>query len=212
MPCANARSPPIPEGMPCSETPLGGVVGGIRRRVEEAGETRRIQPSVYQCAAAMPMGEGIELHVAKSEWGEPEGSPHAAGTALAVTATVLAAATAMLVATVEALMVELALCPVEIIPVEVLKVVVRLTIAAMIGVAAMVAIPGIEIMIHRAIVAWAAVIPGACTDKHAAIEPLGAIVPIRSAVIGGKAIVAIRADRSRAANVYTKRNLAAGRR
>ncbi len=159
------------------------------------------------------MSEGSELCTAKANGANPEVRPVQLQPPLAVAATVLAtAATTMLVATVEALMVELTLCAVEIVSVEVLKVIVRLTVSAMIGVPAVIPIPGIEVMIYGAIVAGAAAIPGACTDKEAAVEPLRAVVAIGRAVIGRKAIVAIRANRSGATDVYTERNLAAGRR
>ena len=53
----------------------------------------------------------------------------------------------------------------------------------------------IEAVINVAMeVAWA-VEPGTGSDEHAAIEPLGPVVPVWGAVVWGNVVVAVRADR-----------------
>ena len=69
------------------------------------------------------------------------------------------------------------------------------TIAAMLGIAAMVAITRVEATVHMAVEAAIAVIVTACADENATVKPFRAIVAIGSAVVGAIAIVSVRADR-----------------
>src|ERR1700758_2530049 len=58
-----------------------------------------------------------------------------------------------------------------------------------------VAVVRIEAIVNVAVEAVRAVEPGADADEHAAVEPLGPIVAIRSAVVWREVVVAIRAHR-----------------
>jgi hypothetical protein len=65
---------------------------------------------------------------------------------------------------------------------------------------AMVAMVGMEMIIDVAVEAFGAVEPGADADEDASGEPLGAVVAVRSAVVGSDVIVTVGAYR-RNANV-----------
>ena len=64
---------------------------------------------------------------------------------------------------------------------------------AAVGEGAGVAVVGVVAVVDVAVEALAAVIPGACADEDAAVEPVGAIVAIGGAVVGGVVIVAVGA-------------------
>jgi len=94
--------------------------------------------------------------------------------------------------------------------VETLEVVGRLMIAAVGRVSAVVAIAGIEAAIDAAVEAGAAVIPAACADEDAAIEPFGAVVAVGSAVVGAESVVSVGADGSASTDADADRNLGLG--
>ena len=62
----------------------------------------------------------------------------------------------------------------------------------------------VVVMINMAIEIFAAVIPGSYPDKHTAREPLGAVVPVGSAIVRGLFIIPIRTFRGWS---YLDRNL-----
>ena len=126
-------------------------------------------------------------------------------------ATVVAAAhEAATAATVEAFMMCFAVGSMPIVAMEVVEVVMDVDVLAAIGVAAMVAVAGIEVMIDRAIAAGPAVIPGTGAEKQPAVEPLGTIVAVGGALVGGVAIVAVGAAGSWSTDVDTEGDLSRG--
>src|SRR5713101_6685340 len=56
-----------------------------------------------------------------------------------------------------------------------------------------IAVMWIETVINVAVEVVGAVEPRACSDEHAAAEPLGPVVPVWRAVVWGEIVVAIRA-------------------
>jgi hypothetical protein len=58
-----------------------------------------------------------------------------------------------------------------------------------------VAVMWIEAVINLAVEVVGAVEPRAGSDEHAAVEPLGPVVPVWRAVVRGEVVVAIRASR-----------------
>src|SRR5467141_312364 len=67
--------------------------------------------------------------------------------------------------------------------------------ASMVGMWTMVAVMWIETVIHVAVEVVSTVEPRAGSDEHAAVEPLGPVVPVWRAVVWGEIVVTIRASR-----------------
>lgn len=119
--------------------------------------------------------------------------------------------TAVLIPAMEALVVSFTVRTMEVVPVEILEVIAWLMVATMVRVSAAVTKAGIIVVIYRAIEAAAPVIPGTRSQKSPAIEPLWAVVPVRRAVIGRVAVIAVGAHRGRTANIDAKRHLSVSR-
>ncbi len=113
-------------------------------------------------------------------------------------------------ATVEALMVSLAVGSMPVVAVKVAEVVMSIETFAAIGVTAVVAVPGIKVMIYPSIATGPAVIPGACAEEQAAIEPLGTIVAVRGALVRGIAVVPVGAHRGRPTDIDAEGDLSRG--
>lgn len=58
-----------------------------------------------------------------------------------------------------------------------------------------VAVMRIEAVIDVALEIMRAVEPGACSDEHAAVKPLGAVIPVWCAIVRGEIVVAVWATR-----------------
>jgi len=72
--------------------------------------------------------------------------------------------------------------------------VVSMRLAAL-GQCAMIAVIGIEAVIHMAVEILMAVVPGACAEEHPAVKPLRPVVTIRSAAVGCVVKIAVGAGR-----------------
>jgi len=77
--------------------------------------------------------------------------------------------------------------------VEVMEVVRGLMVSAVGRESAVIAVAGIVGVIYVAVEAIVTVEPGAGSDKDAAVEPLGTVITVRSAVVRSVVIVAIGA-------------------
>jgi hypothetical protein len=78
--------------------------------------------------------------------------------------------------------------------VKTLKVIWRFAIAAVLRISAVVAVAGIKTPIDVATEAAVAVIPTAGADERTVVEPLWAVVAVRSAVVGTVSVVAVGAN------------------